>query len=97
MRPLAQAVTAAVLALALPALGHAQAAPADEGALAAGPLDAVVVTGARGTGRTVANSAAPIDVISAQQLLATGKLNLLEALDTALPSFKARISNPSLP
>ena len=84
--PLAQAVSAAVLLLAMPGAAQAQAAAGD-GVLAAAPLDAVIVTGARGTGRTVANSAAPIDVISAQQLAATGKLNLLDALDTALPSF----------
>ena len=73
---LAHAISLAVLVLGAPGAAHAQA-----------PLDTVIVTGARGTGRTVANSAAPIDVISAQQLQATGKLNLLDALDTALPSF----------
>ena len=65
----------------------AHAVPVAVLALAAAPLDAVIVTGARGTGRTVANSAAPIDVISAQQLQAMGKLNLLDVLETALPSF----------
>ncbi|MEG1327827.1 MAG: TonB-dependent receptor plug domain-containing protein, partial [Janthinobacterium sp.] len=87
LRQLAHAVSVAVLALGAPGASHAQAAPDNAGALAAAPLEAVIVTGARGTGRTVANSAAPIDVISAQQLLATGKLNLLDALDAALPSF----------
>ena len=87
LRQLAHAVSLAVLVLGAPGVAHAQAAPDSAGALAGAPLDAVIVTGARGTGRTVANSAAPIDVISAQQLQATGKLNLLDALDTALPSF----------
>lgn len=47
----------------------------------------VLVTGARASGRTADNSAAPVDIISGQQLQASGRLNLLEALDTALPSF----------
>ena len=87
LRQLTHAVSVAVLVLGASGAAHAQAAPDGAGALADAPLDAVIVTGARGTGRTVANSAAPIDVISAQQLQATGKLNLLDALDTALPSF----------
>src|SRR6187551_1810502 len=54
-----------------------------------GNLDTVVVTGARASGRTVENSAAPIDVVSSDDLLATGKGNLLEALQTLLPSFNS--------
>lgn len=83
LRRLAEAVSVAVLLLAQVGNAHAQVS-ADT---AANPLDAVIVTGARGSGRTVDNSAAPVDVISAQQLVATGKLNLLDALDSALPSF----------
>ncbi|MFZ4876365.1 TonB-dependent receptor plug domain-containing protein [Janthinobacterium sp. Mn2066] len=83
LRRLAQAVSVAVLLLAQPGIALAQVTAE----AAASPLDAVIVTGARGSGRTVDNSAAPIDVISAQQLVATGKLNLLDALDSALPSF----------
>jgi iron complex outermembrane receptor protein len=78
----ALAVSAAILLLAQPVAVLAQDVSGE-----AAQTATVIVTGARGTGRTVDNSAAPIDVISAQQLLATGKLNLLEALDTALPSF----------
>ncbi|MFM2087744.1 MAG: hypothetical protein RLZZ237_2613 [Pseudomonadota bacterium] len=83
LRRLAQAVSVAVLLLAQPAIALAQVSAE----ATASALDAVIVTGARGSGRTVDNSAAPIDVISAQQLVATGKLNLLDALDSALPSF----------
>lgn len=54
-----------------------------------GSLDTVVVTGARASGRTVRNSAAPIDVVSSDDLLATGRGNLLEALQTLLPSFNS--------
>ena len=50
-------------------------------------LSQIVVTGSRTTGRTVQNSAAPIDVISAKDLSNTGALNALEALNRLLPSF----------
>ena len=50
-------------------------------------LDSVVVTGTRAQGRTARESAAPIDVIGAQDLATTGKANLLEALQNLLPSF----------
>lgn len=61
------------------------AAPADlDGAVA---LDGVIVTGVRGVRRTVADSPAPVDVISSQQLTATGKVGLKEVLNTLIPSF----------
>jgi iron complex outermembrane receptor protein len=55
----------------------------------ANSLDTVVVTGSRVSGRTVRNSAAPIDVVATDDLVATGKGNLLEALQTLLPSFSS--------
>jgi iron complex outermembrane receptor protein len=64
-------------------VSNATTGPAD------GSLDTVVVTGARASGRTVENSAVPIDVVSSDDLLATGKGNLLEALQTLLPSFNS--------
>ncbi|WP_116810186.1 TonB-dependent receptor plug domain-containing protein [Steroidobacter cummioxidans] len=67
----------------------AQSAPNETVALESGNLDTVVVTGARAAGRTVRNSAAPIDVVSTDDLLATGKGNLLEALQTLLPSLNS--------
>jgi iron complex outermembrane receptor protein len=61
------------------------AAPAEiEGATA---LEGVIVTGVRGVRRTVADSPAPVDVISSQQLTATGKVGLKEVLNTLIPSF----------
>lgn len=61
------------------------AAPADvEGAVA---LEGVIVTGVRGVRRTVADSPAPVDVISSEQLTATGKVGLKEVLNTLIPSF----------
>jgi iron complex outermembrane receptor protein len=54
---------------------------------AAANVDEVIVTGARGRPRTVADSPSPIDVISAAQLQESGKVSLKEALAVALPSF----------
>ena len=50
-------------------------------------LDTVVVTGSRASGRTVGNSAAPIDVIGTAEIESTGASSLLEALNRLLPSF----------
>jgi iron complex outermembrane receptor protein len=51
-------------------------------------LNTVVVTGNRGSApRTVADSPSPIDVISGEQLQATGKVGLKEVLSRLLPSF----------
>ncbi|MFT4090487.1 MAG: TonB-dependent receptor [Asticcacaulis sp.] len=47
----------------------------------------VVVTGTRATGRTVQNSAAPIDVISSRDLANTGQTTVLESLNRLLPSL----------
>ena len=44
---------------------------------AADSVDGVVVTGVRGVRRTVADSPAPIDVISSEQLTATGKVKVI--------------------
>ncbi|HEX7988267.1 MAG TPA: TonB-dependent receptor plug domain-containing protein, partial [Duganella sp.] len=49
--------------------------------------DVVVTTGVRGEARTVADSPAPIDVISGEQLIHTGRAELAEALARLLPSF----------
>jgi len=61
-----------------------------------GTLDTVLVTGARATGRTVRNSAAPIDVVSSDELLSTGKGNLVEALQSLLPSFNSAAKQSDL-
>lgn len=50
-------------------------------------LDAVLVTGSRNSTRTVENSSTPIDLVSAEELAATGKGDLLQALLTKLPSL----------
>jgi len=67
----------------VPVIDAPPAAEADS----ATALEAVIVTGVRGVRRTVADSPAPVDVISSQQLTATGKVGLKEVLNTLIPSF----------
>ncbi|WP_282276698.1 TonB-dependent receptor [Stenotrophomonas sp. PS02297] len=50
-------------------------------------LDTILVTGSRNSTRTVENSSTPIDLVSAEELAATGKGDLLQALLTKLPSL----------
>jgi len=76
---------AIVLALFAPA-ALAQTAPVppkDD----ATTLDQVIVTGTRVTDRTVAESTAPIDIITPEALQATGTTELATALSRAVPSL----------
>ncbi len=57
------------------------------------PLDTVVVIGNRGQARTLAESPAPVDVISSKQLLATGQGDLTRALSRVLPSLNQPASS----
>src|ERR1700728_1699063 len=50
----------------------------------------VIVTGTRVRGVAVAESAAPIQIVSGDQLAATGKSNLIDALAQLVPSFQAQ-------
>ncbi|MEO6064584.1 MAG: TonB-dependent receptor, partial [Lysobacterales bacterium] len=50
-------------------------------------LETVIVTGTRVSDRTVAESAAPIDIITPEALEATGTVELATALSRALPSL----------
>jgi len=83
---LAGPARAADLPAAVPAVDAVPAATAADvdGATA---LEGVIVTGVRGERRTVADSPAPVDVVSAEQLTATGKVGLKEVLNTLIPSF----------
>lgn len=74
-------------ALALSSLAFAAQAQTQPNDRSASVVDEVVVTGSRATGRTVANSASPIDVISGAAVVNTGAPNVLEALNLLLPSF----------
>ncbi|MCI2263334.1 TonB-dependent receptor plug domain-containing protein [Xanthomonas indica] len=80
VRPLSLAIA---LALAAPALAQ-DAAPAT-----ATNLDTVIVTGTRASGRTVLESTAPVDVLSAEDIRKAGVVNgeLGSALQALLPSF----------
>lgn len=72
-----------ILALGVsPAL--ARTAPVDSAGTDAGTI---IVTGVRGAPRTVAESPAPIDVVGAEKLQATGSAEFGEALSKLLPSL----------
>ncbi|MGY0505450.1 TonB-dependent receptor plug domain-containing protein [Luteimonas sp. e5] len=75
--------TAIALAIATPALAQDPAQTEREKSA----LDTVIVTGTRALDRTVAESPAPIDVISREALQATGSTELATALARALPSL----------
>ncbi|WP_242110558.1 TonB-dependent receptor plug domain-containing protein [Luteimonas aquatica] len=76
------------LLLALAALpAAAQQSASDAAAAPATSLDAVIVTGTRVSDRTVAESTAPIDIITPEALDATGTTELATALSRALPSL----------
>ncbi|MDC7683763.1 TonB-dependent receptor [Asticcacaulis sp. BYS171W] len=78
-----------VLSLLLAGAAHAADAPAPAPVAADdADIQTVVVTGVRGgVPRTVADSPAPIDVISAEKLDYTGNAEFGEALTKILPSF----------
>jgi len=73
------------LASALATLSAAPGATAQEAS--ARSLDQVVVTGTRVADRTVAESTAPIDIITPEALQATGTVELATALSRAIPSL----------
>ncbi|WP_313917398.1 TonB-dependent receptor [Tahibacter sp.] len=77
-RNLTVAVAAALAAL--PAAAQVRTQEADS-------LETVIVTGTRVTDRTVAESAAPIDIITPEALEATGTGELATALSRVLPSL----------
>jgi iron complex outermembrane receptor protein len=87
-------VTIATLGLLTPIAVQAQTAPAAPAATVtdaapppAAPTEDVIVTGTRQQGRTRQNSPAPVDVISATELQATGEQNVFDALNKVLPSL----------
>ncbi len=55
--------------------------------------DTVIVTGTRETGQTAYRSATPVRVVQGQELVATGRGSLLDALKDVLPS----INTPAVP
>lgn len=86
--------------LVLPFTATAAGGPdADASADAAGhaaTLDTVTVTGTRATSRTVRESAAPIDIISAEDIRAANATSLLDVLNTTVPSFNLPLETGDL-
>ena len=79
--------------LVLPsALLHAQDADiaASASTTASAPLEEVVVLGTRRTDRSVADSASPVDVISAAELKTQPAADMLEVLKNVVPSFNVQ-------
>ena len=77
--------TAASISLLAAIPAHAQTAPqvaADDVA-----KDEIVVTGTRRTDRSAADSASPVDVISAEEIGSQPTANLLDAIKNIVPSF----------
>ncbi|QQP98469.1 TonB-dependent receptor plug domain-containing protein [Lysobacter enzymogenes] len=84
---LSRAVSLALVASVAPAAALAADAPAEAERANPTDLDTLIVTGTRVSDRTVAESTAPIDIITPQTLEATGTVELATALARALPSL----------
>lgn len=82
---LASSAPIALLLASVPVAAQVVATPEE----AADATDAatIIVTGVRGAPRTIAESPAPIDVVSADKLQATGSAEFGEALSKLLPSL----------
>lgn len=72
----------------------AQTAPAS-GEVKANTLDTMVVLGTRRSDVTALTSAQPLDVVSAEQLQATGATTVSQALQRSVPSFHFPQETPS--
>ncbi|WAC61736.1 TonB-dependent receptor [Pseudoxanthomonas sp. SL93] len=81
-RPLSPLAFAIAFALATPAAFAQEAATTE-----AQTLDTLIVTGTRVADRTVAESTAPIDIITPEVLTSTGTVELATALSRAVPSL----------
>ncbi len=82
-------------AAASPAMAPQDAGPQDAGAQAAAPpaeaepTGDILVLGTRRTDRTLANSASPVDIISATDLATQPAANMIDQLKNIVPSFYA--------
>lgn len=83
---LTSSAIAAVLLASVPAAAQGDVSARPDTATAA-DAGTIIVTGVRGAPRTVAESPAPIDVVSADKLQATGSAEFGEALSKLLPSL----------
>lgn len=84
-------LTTLALAVSLTLISPSQAADAAD---AAEDGSVVVVTGSRVSGRTVENSASPIDLLTQEDLANSGSDNLLGALVALVPSFNLPGQSP---
>jgi len=83
----------AIALLAVPAFAQDQTAQADgNDAAEAPPESAIIVTGSRAQGRTVANSPVPVDVISAEAITEGGQSEVNSILNKLVPSFNSCLS-----
>src|SRR5258707_7698750 len=90
MKPLSLLVAAAsLLAAAIQPVAAQQrpSAVADTGAAPGSELTEVIITGTRRLDRTVAESSAPIDVLSGADLTVQPSANMVDTLSNAVPSF----------
>ena len=83
---LTSSAIAAVFLASAPAAAQGDVSAQPDAATAA-DAGTIIVTGVRGAPRTVAESPAPIDVVSADKLQATGSAEFGEALSKLLPSL----------
>src|SRR5258707_992033 len=81
------AVLAVTLNVASPNIAAAQTAADTGNAAPASELTEVIVTGTRRLDRTVAESSAPIDVISGKELATYPAASMLDTLSNLVPSF----------
>ena len=89
LQPRPMSLVAAAVALTLGGIATAQERPAATGGESDRPsaLGEVIVTGTRRTDRTVAESSAPIDVLSGAELSNPASGNMLDTLSHIVPSF----------
>ncbi|HAV72266.1 MAG TPA: TonB-dependent receptor, partial [Stenotrophomonas sp.] len=89
-------VVAVLSALSLPVAAHGAPEVEVATSTSTATLDTVTVTGTRAQGRTVRESAAPIDVLSAEDIRAANATSLLDALNTTVPSFNLPLETGDL-
>jgi iron complex outermembrane receptor protein len=77
----------ALLLAGVPVSAQGVATPEEAAVAEATDAATIIVTGVRGAPRTIAESPAPIDVVSADKLQATGSAEFGEALSKLLPSL----------
>ncbi|WP_417449824.1 TonB-dependent receptor plug domain-containing protein [Kordiimonas sp.] len=82
-------VLAGVSAMCLAGVANAQDSDTDTG-IADADLETIIVTGTRGTNRTVFSSLAPIDVVSDKAIDQTASEDLLDTLAQTIPSFNVQ-------